>query len=728
MIRKNKIKEGGYKRKIEKQIHDIIRLSFILLFYFIDMSKKTFWSESFRDSLTNAKEALFMKSKENFQNKKEDEKEDKEDEKLILEKEMTKRLKEEYQKKQKRMEMENYKHIELMENIDDEDDKMEEDDKNMKKSNLNVESIKKLVKSFSTLNEKIKKLNKFKNKKEEEEKKENEKEEEKKKKKKENEKEEETKEEKKEEEKEEETKEEGKEEEKEEEEKKEENTKESFNTKENYSNINSSTITDSLRVFFKAAQKAFNSLGSDIDKINSYVPDAICSILSLGEKLNNQDKQVIKTTWLHLVSFFITIYVFINWFYVIYFEKLANDFVDPDVFYPYLKFFKNIPGHSLLAFFLEVPLKVLDTMKDFCLYFLKTLPLEWGIGLEILIPLFLYLIYTSTTNINPNIIEYVNDLINGERISGTYTGIALILTLAFIIVKIPWVFTTSAIFDGPIISAIYTLVWFIIKFLVCIPITTFCLILYYVYYSFFVILFQPIRDLGFLGTLNEIHEKFVNFNPLYSEVLQNANCVSSSDSCKEQTFFGFFINLIIIPSLVFVIRHFLSFIIVLFLVFSVLTAYHSINSFSLKMNLVSIFGVIIFGIILLCKWMNPMTIGFPISPDINENKQINMGYAPFLGGINIMIIIMYFLFSNLLNSIPILHTITIFMLFAFIVIQFIYVISMNSNMDLSGIQFILSVLLAFTIMSYFGYSYFWNTTLGKLFMALVFIICILSIF
>jgi hypothetical protein len=113
---------------------------------------------------------------------------------------------------------------------------------------------------------------------------------------------------------------------------------------------------------------------------------------------------------------------------------------------------------------------------------------------------------------------------------------------------------------------------------------------------------------------------------------------------------------------------------------------------------------------------------------VNENKQINMGYAPLLGGINIMIISIFYLFSNLLRSIPILKTISIFILFAFIIIQFIYVISMNPGINLTGLQFVLSIFLAFTIMSYFGYKYFWNTTLGKLIMAVVFVICILSIF
>jgi len=680
------------------------------------MSKKTFWSESFRDSLSTAKEALFMKSKENFQNKKggkmkkEDEKEGKENEKMILEEEMTKRMKEEYNKKQKRMEMENYKHIELSENINDSD----------RVPTINFDSIKKLVQNFSSLNDKLKKLkittdsysktteeNKKgikketmkDNKEDEAEEKEDEAEE-----------------------KEEEA--EGKEEEAEGKEdesegKEEEKTNiENFNSKEGDSNNESSFTT--------LVQNTVNSLDSDIEKINYYIPDAVCYILSLGEKIDNQEKEIIRNTWKYLIGFFITIWVFINWFYVIYFEKLATDFVDPDVFYPYLKFFQNIPGHSALNFFLEVPLKVLDTIKDFCLYILKTLPLEWGIGFEFIIPIFLFIIYTGSSNINQNIITYIKDLLNGKNFGNTFKGIALFLTLIFILEKIPMVFLVASL-NGPIIAAIYTIVWFIIKFMVCIPITTICLILYYVYYSFFAILFQPIKDLGFLGTLNEIHKKFVYFNPIYSEVLQSSNCVFASDSCKEQTFFGVLINLMIIPSLVFIIRHLLSFFVVLILLFTVITAYHSINSFALKMNIVGFFGVLTFLVMFTSKWLSPMTIGFPTSPDINENKQINMGYAPFLGGINIVIISMYFLFSNLISSIPIFNIIALFVILASIIIQFIYVISMNPTMNLGALHFILSFLLAFSIMTYFGYDYFWKTTLGKLFIALVFIICILSI-
>jgi hypothetical protein len=123
-----------------------------------------------------------------------------------------------------------------------------------------------------------------------------------------------------------------------------------------------------------------------------------------------------------------------------------------------------------------------------------------------------------------------------------------------------------------------------------------------------------------------------------------------------------------------------------------------------------------------------MTIGFPISPDINENKQINMGYAPFLGGINIMIISMYSLFAHLLFLNPIFNMITIFILNICVIIQFIYVISMNPGIKLGRLQFVLSIILASIIMSYFGYNYLWKTTVGKLFMALFYVICILSIF
>ena len=119
------------------------------------MSKKTFWSESFRNRLNSSKDDTFMKSKENFQNKNGEENEieetdkDDENEKNLLEMEMIKRLKEEYKKKKKRMEMENYKHIELMENIEDSE----------KVPNINLHAVQKLVDNFSSLSNKLKKLN-----------------------------------------------------------------------------------------------------------------------------------------------------------------------------------------------------------------------------------------------------------------------------------------------------------------------------------------------------------------------------------------------------------------------------------------------------------------------------------------------------------------------------------------------------------------------------------------
>ena len=709
------------------------------------MSEKTIWSEGFRNRLSSSKYGMATESTENFQNIKgeenendgDDENEENEEiEKTILEKEMVKRLKEEYKKKMKRMEMENFKHIELMENIED----------TSRVPNINVGSLQRLVANFSTLSDKLNKLkqntSKAPSKKEEV----------------------------------------GKTEEKKEEKKgaienmgvggkpgesdsdsesdsdgeessddessddesdsesesdMDENKQpkiESFKSKKDDSDSSKkesgggggsenilSILKDKLNELFAKAQSSFNSLGSEINEWNDYIPEKLCSIFTIGGKVSNDDVEVIRTIWLRIISFFVTIYVFINWFYVIYFEKLATDMIEPDVFLPYLKFFKNIPGHYLFNFFFEIPFKVLDTLKEFAFYFLKTLPMEWGIGLEFIIPLFLYLIYNKYSNLGANVFNYIKQLLNGQGLESNYTTIIFVMTLLFILMKLPWVYIGSALFNGPIYTSIYTIVWFILKVLICVPISILSFILFYVYYSFFVILAQPIKDLGILGTLGDIHEKLSNFNPIYSNVIHTANCVTGADICKQHTLGSFIFNLILIPSMVFIIRHFLSFLVILLFIIIILTALTSIQSLTLKANIVGFFGIFGFFIIMLCRWFKNTTIAFPTSPDTSENKPINMGLIPFFGGINIILLFMYFFYSKLLSKVSGLKYIFMISLVIGIIIQFLYVVSMYPEAVSVNSMKLLFFMAIFSVISYFGFGDFWKTAVGKLILSMVFL-------
>ena len=449
--------------------------------------------------------------------------------------------------------------------------------------------------------------------------------------------------------------------------------------------------------------------------------------MSFAGKVDDSDIEVLKNLWMKIVIFIISIYVFLNWFYVIYFEKLSTEIIDADVFFPFLKFFKNLPGHYPFNFFMEIPLKVLDFLKDIMFYVLKTFPLEQGIGLEIIIPLFLLLIYRAYSNIDSNIFKYVQQVFNGQMLGSSQSKVVLLTTLAYIIAKLPFVYLPVALTSGPLWTIFYTTLWFFLKIFICIPISIFCFVAFYLYYSFFVILFQPIKDLGIWGTFYDIHEKFVNFNPIYSEVIHTANCVSGADMCKQQTFSSFMYNLIITPSLVFIIRHFFSFITILFLLITMITIFRSIHSSVLKTNLISFFGILSFLIVLICRWFKPTTIGFPVSADTNENKPIYMGFAPLLGCINIILIFLYYFNSKLLLTIPMLHSIILFIMIAAFVIQFVYVISLYPDIKLESFIYILSFFIAFSVMSFFGYNHFWKTAIGKLILASVFIVFILTL-
>ena len=233
------------------------------------------------------------------------------------------------------------------------------------------------------------------------------------------------------------------------------------------------------------------------------------------------------------------------------------------------------------------------------------------------------------------------------------------------------------------------------------------------------ILVQPIPGKGFFGTLSEIHNFFVNYNPRYSERINVPHCVANADSCKETSTIRELHDLIVSPSLIFVMRHFLSFFIVFFLLFTMLKLYQSVESFNLKINAIGLLGTLIFLIVLLCRWVKQMTINFPVSEDLTESKPINMRYIPLIGGINIIIAFFLFFARKLLFSIEIFKTVSIFTVIGLLMLQITCALYLKPNLNMDSLVQGMYYLLFFIFLgffasyfaSFFGFEYILNNTL-----------------
>jgi hypothetical protein len=497
-------------------------------------------------------------------------------------------------------------------------------------------------------------------------------------------------------------------------------------TNKTNNNKNKKNNKNNKNIFFKDIGNFFRNLISETTYVNNAVAEKICYVVSFGENPSKKDKTFIKNAWFNFSGLFITFFIFINWFYVIYFEKLTEKIISPDINFSYMKFSDNMPGYFLFKFFLEVPIHILDFLKDNLIYLIKTLPFDWGIGLEIIIPFFLYFVYYVSKGINVNIISYIENLLEGKSLSKTLMSLILLFVLIFILIKIPEVFLNATmVFTSPIFGSIATLVWFILKFLVSIPISVLFVAWFCVYYSFFVVLFQPIKELGVWGTFGEIFEKLNTFNPIYLKAFHDKFCVSSSDNCKEQGFLGFLYNQLLVPLGVFLVRHLFSYLAVFFLLLTIITAFYSIQSFTLKTNIIGLFGVISCAIILLSKWSQKMIIDFPTSENKEDNKSINVGYGPFIGAINLLLLMLYRSTYKLFSTEMIF--ITNFILASLVIFHFIYLISMNNHINLGQLPLIMYILLAASLLSYFHYDTFFNTKLGKIVMSLGLLVGFLSL-
>lgn len=208
------------------------------------------------------------------------------------------------------------------------------------------------------------------------------------------------------------------------------------------------------------------------------------------------------------------------------------------------------------------------------------------------------------------------------------------------------------------------------------------------------------------------------------ENFQSTNCVSDSDNCKEQGILGILYNQMIIPSFVFIVRHLTSFTFIIFLLFTLICAFRYINTFTLKLNLIGSLGLISLATILLTRWFRDTIIRFPTSPNINENKEINMCAGPALGAINVLMFMVFGSTYTLFNSFTQIIMKSLFVIF--FMIYFTYIVMMNNHINLGVLPFVLYLLLAFSIVSYYHYDLFFNTVLGNIIIWSAIIIAILS--
>lgn len=529
--------------------------------------------------------------------------------------EMLKRMKQEYRRKKYLMAMENYKHIELLQNLDDDtssassDDDSSEDDENNKNENDNENDDEREDESEDENDDESEDDLSEKNDKEEDEV-------------------------------------DSSEDEDKNESEDENDAAEGFTNKKANKGQNGNKSHSKSRGLMNF-QEFISGLVSEFIAFNDFITQSILIFLSLGTKTTKKDSQFVDSAWVYFWCCIVAFCVFLNWYYVLYLKYVSGQMVGANIDYSFDQSMSQISAINSMKILFAIPLRTLDWIKSTFSFFVRYAPLHFGLGYEFMIIGLFILAYLFVHSTGGQI-RGLFDLLTGNANTAFSITMAVVIgVIAFCHICLQFldpeetplldVFVKSSGYLQPIIY----ILWWMIKIFICIPLSIMVVILFIIYASIFPMMFQPIEGKGFMGTMSDVFRSLREFNPVFNPKIDIQGCTAAGDICKEHDGpLSYLWHKIIIPGHIFIVRHLFTAVIVLLLGFLLVTGYKILDSFQVKSNLAVICSIVSLLLITSNNWLQEMSIDYPTAPrdgtqllSVDEHKSINMGWTPTLSGI-----------------------------------------------------------------------------------------------
>ena len=518
--------------------------------------------------------------------------------------------------------------------------------------------------------------------------------------------------------------------------------KKSKNKTNKKNNSGFSGLKSKMGKFKDKFKEFYGHLADDWKKINQTIPRFLCKMLSFDSKVSKDDREFVKNLWKKIVFFLLTCFVFLNWFYFIFFEQISPS--STTVFdYSYTKQFDYMTdNNTILRFFFLFPLKVLELIKYFLISTFFNIPFNWlGFGIELIVPtFFIYFIYQFNNQYFFKLVSNIGKYFTDKNLTGI-TPLVIISCLLLVwellyctyinpLEGLKYPFYGNLLTSGLFMAFIYSIIWLFIKFFICGPITVLFVLFFLIYISLLTLFVSPIVGKGVLGTIREIQEALNNFNPKFSDVTDTEGCVSNLDSCRKHPgLFHYVYWKMLIPTFIFVMRHFFSFFTILFLLYAMITCYVSVDSLALKMNIITISTIIICLTLFTGKWFSQLTISLPMNNENNATKELDLKLLPLLGAVILMFSYLFILCRDffLKDTTRKIMSIVVMILLILGMIVYSKVVHHNVSVDLKNLPISIGLFAVLVISSYFRPKYMFDSAVGKIILSVVGLFCIFGI-
>jgi hypothetical protein len=392
--------------------------------------------------------------------------------------------------------------------------------------------------------------------------------------------------------------------------------------------------------FFRKIGKLIKYLVSFLDmnskqltRLYVRIANGIADVLS-GDTATKSDKKFIYVYLCYFVVIVMSIFVFMDFYYVFAFDetwKETETYKDKkDVLNEKFKgnsFFDTVIGVALDSFIFMI-----TTFH----WLFSYVPVNYlGFRNSTVIPYLFLFVFSFVSKIHTGLITFLKSLflVDIKKISKNTSFIFITLSCLFFAFKFIGVFLYNHqnfipkdMITGLFFLFIVTI--FLILIMMTQPILAYMICtFYFLYYAFIPILFHG--D-GFVDNMKKVYESLTTLNYEYKPELDKNNCLPGMHECNDPGVIGWIMSYFIEPSHLFICRHFLTFIFSFYLWKMMFDAFLYIKSFQLKIILIFICLTVSFLLMLGGDWFTAMEIRY-VGGKGFYSSYFHLGLLPLFG-------------------------------------------------------------------------------------------------
>ena len=401
--------------------------------------------------------------------------------------------------------------------------------------------------------------------------------------------------------------------------------------------------------FFRKIGKIIKYLVSFLDmnskqltRLYVRIANGIADVLS-GDTATKSDKKFIYVYLCYFVVIVMSIFVFMDFYFVFAFDetwKETETYKDKkDVLN------ENFKGNSFFDTVIGVALDSFILMVTTFHWLFSYVPVNYlGFRTSTVIPYLFLLVFSFVGKIHDGLLTFLKSLflVDIKKISKNTSFILITLACLFFAFKFIGVFLYNHPTYVPkdmvtCLFFLFIVTIFLILIMMTQPIIAYMICtFYFLYYAFIPILFHG--D-GLVGNMKKVYESLTTLNYEYTPELDKNNCLPGIHECNDPGVIGWIMSYLIEPSHLFICRHFLTFIFSFYLWKMMFDAFFYIKSFQLKIMLIMICLTVSFLLMLGGDWFTAMEIRY-LGGKGFYTSYFHLGLLPLFG-------VLYYVFQHI---------------------------------------------------------------------------------